>query len=241
LRAGFPDAFRFSPLDTRVLSSLSWGCQIPPLRRDNRGVHSATVTRCRVSATGSGLPHPTSFRPRGFSPPRRVAPPRPLRDVAPGTDHGVRHVSTCCETGFLATHSCPPELSSPMTAAARSTEVRHTAGDRHRGPTLPPYHRSPVALPPRRCVVNLLAQAAGRDREALLHHRSRDESLRCRADSSHALLGLPLADAGLRRARCRHRSRSVARAHREGSVRQRPLRERLSVRTAGSFGRLAGV
>jgi hypothetical protein len=179
------------------------------------------------------MPRPTTFRPRGFAPPRRFSPPRSLRGVAPESDPGVRRVSTCYETGFLTTHSCPSELCSPMVAATRDTGVSRTAGDRHRNPTLPSCCRSPVALPPRRCVVRTLAHAAGRDRGALLHHRSRDESLRCRVDPPDALLGLPLADAGLRRARCRHRSRPVARAHREGSVRQRPLRERLSVRTAG--------
>lgn len=85
----------------------------------SQGVHSATFTRHRAHATGPGLPHPTAFRPRGFSPPRRFAPPRPLRGVAPESDPGVRRVSTCCETGFLATRSCPSELCSPMAAAIR--------------------------------------------------------------------------------------------------------------------------
>ena len=196
----------------------------------DQGVHSATLARHRAHAAGPGLPHPTTFRPRGFSPPRRFPPPRSLRGVAPDADPGVRHVSACCETGFLATHSCPSELCSPMAAAMRDRGLEPRAIVTE-DPTLPSYLRSPVALPPRRCVVITLARSAGRDRGALLHHRSCGESSRCRSDPPDALLGLSLADADLRRARCRHRPRPVARAHREGSVRQRPLRERLSVRT----------
>jgi len=54
----------------------------------NQGVHSATFARYRAPATGPGLPHPTAFRPRGFSPPRRFTPPRPLRGIAPESDRG---------------------------------------------------------------------------------------------------------------------------------------------------------
>jgi hypothetical protein len=59
-------------------------------------------------------------------------------------------------------------------------------------PTLPPCSRSPVTLPPRRCVVTPLALRAGRDREAFLRHRSRGVPLRCRAGAPDALLGLLL-------------------------------------------------
>jgi len=113
----------------------------------NRGVNSAASARHRARATGPGLPRPTAFRPCGFSPPRRFTPPRPFRDVAPDSDHGVRRVSTCCETGFLATRSCPSEPCSPMAAAMRNRSpvprAIVTGARRCRRATV---HRSPCPL-----------------------------------------------------------------------------------------------
>jgi hypothetical protein len=79
--------------------------------------------------------------------------------------------------------------------------------------------------------------------------------LRCRSDPLDALLGLPLADAGLRRARCRHRpcsgcpvhivrvsyvkdrSESVSRSELPGRLPDRRQRTPPRLRTEGFEGR----
>jgi len=130
-----------SPLHACASSSLSWGCQIRPSVVYSQGVHSAAFARCRACATGSGLPHPTAFRPRGFSPPRRFAPPRPARDVAPDSDPGVRPVSACCEADFPVDAFLPSRALLPDGSGAPRPKPR-TAGDRHRQPgvaAVPPF------------------------------------------------------------------------------------------------------
>ena len=52
---------------------LSWGC--PKIAPPSTRAEESTPGRFRVLR--GGLPHPPAFRPRGFSPPRRLAPLRP--------------------------------------------------------------------------------------------------------------------------------------------------------------------
>lgn len=154
----------------------------------NRRVNSAAFARRRATATGPGLPHPTAFRPRGF---------HHLDGLLLLDGFGMLHPNPTL--GFVtfrpAANRLPRDAFLPSRAllpdgSGEAGPKSHIAGDRHRGPALPPCHRSPVALPPRRCVVVTLARNAGRDREALLHHRSRCVSSRCRSDPPDALLGL---------------------------------------------------
>lgn len=76
LCAAFPDAFRFKPSGASAPGFLSWGCQknaSPP----HSTVESTPGSRCRHrEPSGRRCQAPTMFRPRGSSPPRRLAPPR---------------------------------------------------------------------------------------------------------------------------------------------------------------------
>jgi len=66
---------RSSPCDPAVGTAgfLSWGC--PKIALPSTRAEESTPGRSR--ALRRGLPHPPAFRPRGFAPPRRLAPLRP--------------------------------------------------------------------------------------------------------------------------------------------------------------------
>ena len=137
----------FSPPDACAPNSLSWGCQIPPLRRFQS---RSPLGRVRTS--------PCSRFRVGVATPDRVP---PMWFLTTSTACSSSTVSGCCtrirpwgssrfcllRTGFLATRSCPPELCSPMVAATRdrSLEPRAivTGARRCRRATV---HRSPCPL-----------------------------------------------------------------------------------------------
>lgn len=146
------------------------GCQ-SPLRRSSRGVHS------RPPPSGADLrPEavaPCSFRPRGFSPPRRFAPAsRPPR-LRSAPDPGVRRVSDPVRghsrDAFRPYRAFIPCRSAPAHVAVDGLgrrSIRYSVSGAS-GP--------PAALPPRRCAPSgSLALTVGAvDLEAFRRARSR--------------------------------------------------------------------
>jgi hypothetical protein len=111
----------------------------------DRRVHSRRSASPR-SAFGSPLPRATSFRPRGFPPPRRLSPLRPRRDVAlacrPWGSSRFRRCARLPRDAFR-----PSELCSPITATSDSSPSRPVGAVTVRKGDL--RERSPETLPPR--------------------------------------------------------------------------------------------
>jgi hypothetical protein len=70
---------------------LSWSCPLSPLHRFTCCVHSRSAG---ALLRASGSMRWLSFRPRGFAPPRRLAPRQGCGFVAPRCRSGVRRVSS---------------------------------------------------------------------------------------------------------------------------------------------------
>lgn len=147
--AVFPDAVRLMPLDVGTPSCLSWGCRRSPLRRSRCAKSTPGEDPCGTSPSGRRLPTPTVFRPCGFSPLRRLAPPLPCRDVAPGCRPWGSSRFRPLRGVIPATPICPSEPCSPDTASALDESRTWAAVRRGRCVTTPPpLHPRP--RPPRR-------------------------------------------------------------------------------------------
>jgi hypothetical protein len=97
-------------------------------------------------SVGPPSPRASTFRPRGFSPPRRFAPRTDRGSIAPRTGHGVRHVSR-----FAA-----PDVQARLDLAPVPRDAVHTprriplAGSRTASPRPLPPCRSARERPPGR-------------------------------------------------------------------------------------------
>jgi len=159
----FPTRSDVSPSDACAPNCLSWGCQIPPLRRLQPGSPLGCVRTSPCSRHRAGLATPDRVPPSWF--------------LTTSTGFSSLTASGCCTRIRPWGSSCfrllrnrlPHDAFLPFRALLPdgSGDPRpkpRTAGDRHRGPTLPPYHRSPVALPPRRCASTRLRALPSRPR-----------------------------------------------------------------------------
>lgn len=146
--AVFPDAVRLLPPGVGTPDCLSWGCRRSPLRRA-RPRSPLPDAPLRVHPSGRRLPTPTMFRPRGFSPPRRFAPPRPCRDVAPDCRPWGSPRFRPLRGVIPATPFRPPEPCSPDAAPVRN-EFRPVGCGQAAPPCRHAVTASPAPLPPRR-------------------------------------------------------------------------------------------
>jgi hypothetical protein len=149
------DCRRVPVLATRLSSRVSSHgvVQRSPLHRTSRGVRRPVELRQRLrsvrSPFGREVPFPSAIRPRGFPPPRRLAPPRPCDPVSdrcrswgsprfsPSRNGSPRDAPT-------ALRSLPSADS--VVDERRRISVRH--GTRHLADRRRPV-RSPRPLPPR--------------------------------------------------------------------------------------------
>ena len=105
-----------------------------------QGITSAPPSTSRLASTpgsvrepplrSSGATQPILFRPRGFSPPRRLAPRDGLECVATRADHGVRRVSTWLAGRSLLLPRRPgfPATQLPLDEFPSLTAVPHHCG-----------------------------------------------------------------------------------------------------------------
>jgi len=185
--------FRFLPPDVGTPGSLSWGCRRSPLRR-TQSRSPLPVRPFRDLPSSRRLPTSTVFRPRGFSPPRRITPPRPCRDVAPDCRPWGSPRFRPLRGVVPATPFCPAELSSPD--AAPQLDESSALGCGHTpSPCCHADLATPATLPPRRCAseLDLRRIHTAPDLGAFRRARSRIVALRCRSATTDALLGLPPA------------------------------------------------
>ena len=128
---------------------LSWGCPkiAPPSFRAEESASRAT--RCRADLRRAAAA-PLAHRPRGFSPPRRLPPPRPCRFVAPCSRSWGSPCFTPSRNGDSHSAFLPFEAFPPPTATRRGS-CPCPVGDRQGPPLLTRLHRPPcpLALPPR--------------------------------------------------------------------------------------------
>jgi hypothetical protein len=169
-----------------------------------------------ASTVGTRRPAVSSFRPRGFSPPRRLAPPRPCGPVASRCrSWGSPRFHRVRRPGFPAMRSCPPKPCSPPAATPPRPSRgfprvrRGDVGPRHR-PGRSQLVRSPRTLalltffPPAATTVARRACPGSRASRALLRRRVRYPPPRFRGREPDAPMGLadgPRCPAS-RRSRC---------------------------------------
>lgn len=168
----FPDAFRSWPSDALAPEASSGVVKVRPSVGFDRRVHSGDRRCCHLRPAGSSLPGPIAFRPRGFSPPRRVPPLRSPRDVAPDADPGVRRVSAGCEPTFPRRLPALRSLLPPPQQRAADPKVRATreiVTAERVSPRIPTFTGLLAPSPFQR---HPLARAPLVDLEALLHDGS---------------------------------------------------------------------
>jgi hypothetical protein len=175
------------PPRTCMQVRLSWDCSksAPP---PYPGARPLLEGRPSV---GPPSPRASTFRPRGFSPPRRFAPRTDRGSIAPRTGHGVRHVSR-----FAA-----PDVQARLDLAPVPRDAVHTP---RRIPLAGSRTASPRPLPPCRCRIRSVEQQAARheqlvsqlpfrtrlDFEALLRLRVRSAHDRFRPSAPYPSMGL---------------------------------------------------
>jgi len=124
--------------------------QITPVRRLRSRSPLPARLRWRTSSpapSDRACHSPTMFRPRGFSPPRRLPPPKPRAHFQRASDPRVHRVSSSREAEFPAMLSCPSKRSLRWKRRAWRFPSP-PAGSRHRaGPSLARrVHRVPCPL-----------------------------------------------------------------------------------------------
>jgi hypothetical protein len=124
-----PDLRAVLPDDVPVLAArrwgtpsgfLSWGC--PKIAPPSTKAEESTPGRFR--ALRGGVPRPPAFRPRGFSPPRRLAPLRPCGPVSSrcrswGSPRFRRSRNRLPRSAILPYEAFPPPMATRNVAVAR--------------------------------------------------------------------------------------------------------------------------